>query len=170
MTDASFARVDERRKFFVVFQDRNRWQFWRWYCRPGWRHCWIISVVYFPEPGLAADRYCLKVEPLQWGIDTAVWFADPDVVVQAFYRAGVTAVVEYDADFPPAAVYIPRGIFTCVSTVKAVLGLRNWRVWTPWHLYRHLIRHGARLVKEDGASVDTGDFVDIQRPAEAERP
>ncbi len=39
-----------------------------------------------------------------------------------------------------------RPPLTCVELVKALVGLRSWRVWTPRQLRRALIRLGARPV------------------------
>lgn len=29
------------------------------------------------------------------------------------------------------------GPLTCVDLVKSLLGIRDWRIWTPWQLYRY---------------------------------
>jgi len=45
--------------------------------------------------------------------------------------------------------YTPRGVQTCVSVVKSLLGLSAWHVWTPDQLYRYLIKHqGVELWQE----------------------
>ena len=37
-----------------------------------------------------------------------------------------------------AAVWRPRGVFTCVSAIKHLLGMQAPFVWTPWQLYLYL--------------------------------
>ena len=39
-----------------------------------------------------------------------------------------------------------RPFLTCVELVKALAGIRSWRIWTPRQLRRALIRMGARPV------------------------
>jgi len=34
----------------------------------------------------------------------------------------------------------PPMIFTCVEAVKRILGIHSVRIFTPWQLYRHLIK------------------------------
>ena len=34
------------------------------------------------------------------------------------------------------------GIFNCVEVVKGLLGIKEFWVWTPWQLYKYLMRAG----------------------------
>ena len=146
---AGWGRPKKSFTAYVVFQQRQGRGFWHAFTAPAWRHCWVMIPAYWPEPGLMATCVTMKVEPLKWGIDTEVWWEHPEIVAQAFLDAGATAVVAFPVKAPPTEGFVFRGLFSCVVIVKAVLGVKNWRVWTPWQLFRYLLRHGGTL---------TGDF------------
>jgi hypothetical protein len=38
--------------------------------------------------------------------------------------------------------YTPRGVQSCVSVVKSLIGLKAWHIWTPQQLFNHLINNG----------------------------
>ena len=62
-------------------------------------------------------------------------FADPEAVI-----------------LPVKAITInkPRWtfcIFNCVEVVKALLGIKAFWVWTPWQLYKYLIKTGEKKVE-----------------------
>jgi hypothetical protein len=48
--------------------------------------------------------------------------------------------------------YTQRGVQSCVSVVKSLLGLKAWHVWTPQQLYRHLIEHKGVVLWEAKAA------------------
>ena len=136
---------------FVVFQGRiGAGGFWNIYGTSGYQHCWIAVPEYFPEPGLLATQYTMKIEPLEWGIDVAIWRERTDVVVKTFYEAGATAVV-YWAKAAPCRGYVPRGVYSCVSICKAVLGIRAWYILTPWQLPRYMLNNGGSLIHPQSA-------------------
>ena len=136
-------------RVFVVFQDRGERGFWRFWCRRAWTHCWVFLPAYYPEPGLLARTYTIKVEPLRWGIDVRLWPACPEVVAAEFLKSGVTAILEVDVDIKNPDRWVARGPITCVAVVKAVLGIANWRIWTPWQLFQYLLGRGAIFIKPE---------------------
>lgn len=152
---------------YVIFESRRVAGWWDIFTRPGWRHVWVILPAPWPAPGLLATEFTMKVEPLCWGIDVAVFWDEPGVVAQAFADDCATAVLAVDVRLPPGKIgeYIPRGVFSCVTIVKAVLGLRAWRIFTPWSLYRYLLAHrGARLVlPHDGGTTGEDNRGDLRR-------
>lgn len=133
--------------FYVVFQGAKEARFWDSWTDKGFRHCWAFHPVDFPAPGLMADQYCLKVEVAAKRIDTNCWWAPPDNVIEHFLKAGVTDILRVRVDIGGNSRYIPRGLLTCVSATKSLLGLRAWWVLSPLQLYAHLIRHGATSVR-----------------------
>ena len=76
---ASFKMVKKRRTAFVVFQGGDPELIPVPFTSPGWRHCWLMLPVYYPEPGLMAEVFTMKVEGLRWGVDTEVWWRDPSI-------------------------------------------------------------------------------------------
>jgi hypothetical protein len=140
----------KRLSCIVVFQGSDGLGPWRIFARPGWRHCWIALRLYFPSVGTMARQYTLKIEPTTWGIDVDVGWQSVDDVAQAALAAGATSVLEFSVDTPPPWGYVPRGVLSCVSVIKAVLGLRAWWVVTPEQLHRLLVRRGANEVRRHG--------------------
>ena len=102
-------------------------------------HCYLIR-----ECGDGA----LVIDPLGWGIATR--FEDKpfnDVVLH--HAQDATACLLYVADYRFNTYAIGRAFYSCVSVVKAALGLRSGRlVQTPKALYKYLLtRRGASLIR-----------------------
>lgn len=155
---------------YVVFSPSSRKSFWDFFTDPAFRHCWVILPAPLGEPGLMTTDYSVKVEPLLWGVDVAVWWADPLTVAKQMYEDGATAIVEVGVYTPPNPGFVPRGFLTCVTMVKAIIAVRNWRIWTPRQLFRYLVaRQGGRILPVgDGGNGQSGREA-IWR-VEAERP
>ncbi len=84
--------------------------------------------------------FTMKIEPLTWGIDVDLWFEHPDVVAKSFYEKGATAILKVPVKIPATPSFVPRGVYSCVTVVKAMVGVRQWRVWTPKGLFGYLVR------------------------------
>ncbi len=96
--------------------------------RPGFRHCFV-----------AVNDGCrwITVDSLAHRTEVAVLPVPPDYDLAAFYRRHVFAA------FGGAPPLVPRRLaplspFTCVETVKRVLGIHARTVLTPWQLYRYI--------------------------------
>jgi hypothetical protein len=95
--------------------------------RRGFRHCFVA---------LNDGRAWIELDPRGDGLRVSAEVAAA-VDLAAHYRALGYAVVVTQ---PAAATqrYRLPWVFTCVETVKRVLGLLGWWLWTPYQLYRHL--------------------------------
>lgn len=147
--DASFGITRKITTAYVVFSGQGRWSFWNWFLDPGFMHCWLILPVPYPAPGLMSSRFSLKIEPLSWGIDTEVWFADPDAVAESFARIDtVSAILSYTFETPGPwkPLHGLRGLITCVGVCKNVLGIANHRILTPKHLFGYILRNRGKIV------------------------
>lgn len=107
----------------MVFHDRGLP-----FLKRGFRHCFAAIeagawIVVDPR----ADR--LAVHAYDRAFDLA-----------AFYRGQGCTVVELVVP-ATAARRIAARPFTCVEVVKHLIGLAAPRAWTPWRLYRRLIRN-----------------------------
>lgn len=156
---------------YVVFEGSDLWHWWFVFLPRAWRHVWVALPAPWPDPGLLETNFTMKFEPLSWGIDTAVFWEDPAIVVRAFVEGKATCAVQFRIRIPldNSTTWVPRGIYTCVSAAKSVLGLRCWWIWTPRSLCRYLLAHcdGRLMVKGDDDGKD--DFVDLQRAAQTGR-
>jgi hypothetical protein len=117
------------RRALVIFSGRCGVWWLRW-LRPGFRHC--FAAVDDGAQWLTVDPLLHRLEVRASGLSSAFDLA-------AEYRRMDLVVL----DIAPPEIALrtaPVGIFTCVETVKRLLGLRARWVLTPWQLYRFLVR------------------------------
>ncbi len=114
----------------VIFSGRCGVWWLRW-LRPGFRHCFAA---------VDDGARWLTVDPLLHRLEVRACDLPSTLDLAAEYRRMDLVVLEIT---PPeiALRAAPVGIFTCVETVKRLLGLRAPRVLTPWQLFRFLTRH-----------------------------
>jgi len=117
----------------VIFQAERPWPAPRWwriarrFIHPQFRH--VLVLFYDPD----GDAWCV-LDPVYGGIQARALSARR-LTLQALlaqYPATHWALVPRDRHQCPSLV---RGPLTCVSVVKAVLGLGG-RSWTPYQLWR----------------------------------
>lgn len=143
---AGFANVKKRQTAMVIFQGGETQGMPVPLTSPGFRHVWLVLPAHYPEPGLMAEVFSMKIEYLRWGVDAAIWWRPPEVVAKAFLDAGVTAIIEFPFTAPnDHPRFVKRGLMTCVTLTKAILQIDDWKVWTPKQLFAYLVRHGGRL-------------------------
>lgn len=141
----------ERERFtaWVVFQGAEHRRFWRIFTGRYWRHCFVIVPYYFPKPGLNAKVFSQIVNPITFCVKVGVIDMHPQELAKKLLDEGYTAVIKVPVDHDYKTDYIPRGLLTCVSLVKAIIGVRAWYVWTPKHLARYLVRNGCEMMKRE---------------------
>jgi hypothetical protein len=139
-----------RKRFtaYVFFQGAEHRRFWRIFTRRGWRHVFVVLPVY-RSASLADDVASMVINPVLHCVETDVYFHHPAKLAQEALRDGVTCVIKIRIDRSFKRDYVPRGLFTCVSLIKSILGISAWYVWTPEHLARFLLRNGGQLVERD---------------------
>ena len=138
-----------RKRFtaFVVFYGSDHEGFWRIFTARGWRHCAVILPVYSPGATLFSEGHAVAIQSIGWGVEVVVLEKSALEVAQTQLKEGATAALSIPIDLDMKRLYVPRGLLTCVSLIKAVLGLRGgWYVFTPKHLCRYLLRHGANFI------------------------
>ena len=144
-----FPAIRKRYTAYVVFQGAEHRRAWRIFTRRGWRHCWLIMPAKVSGVSLFAEQSTVMINP---GTDhIAVDFVQrsPKALAQDALAEGATCVIKIRIDQKFTGAYVPRGLLTCVSLIKAALGLRAWYVWTPEHLARHLLRVGGELITRE---------------------
>mgnify|MGYP001146971656 CR=1 FL=1 len=144
-----------RKRFtaWIIFAGADHRRFWRIFTRRGWRHCYVILPAYYPEPGLRADQYSVIIDTRTNCTDCDVLFTPPKDVVQYLLKEGTTCAIKVRIDRHGKRDYVPRGILTCVSLVKSIIGIGAWWVWTPEQLARHLVRNGGELITQGESDV-----------------
>lgn len=139
-----------RKRFtaYVVFMGAEHRRFWRLFTRRGWRHVFIVLPAY-RSASLGGEVISQVINPILHCVEADVFFNHPAKLAQEALKEGATAVIKIRIDRTFKRDYVPRGLFTCVTVVKAILGIAAWYVWTPEHLARYLLRHGGQLVERD---------------------
>ena len=122
----------------LVFSGRTGVTWLRW-LRPGFRHCFVA---------LDDGTEWLTVDPLLHRLEVRASGLPSEFDLAGEYRRMDLAVIEV----APAAVPLrraPLGLFTCVETVKRLLGIRARWILTPWQLYRFLARISAAEARSE---------------------
>ena len=139
------------RRALVVFAGRSGVWWLRW-LRPGFRHC--FAAVDDGATWLTVDpllhRLEIRASGLPSGFDLAGEYRRADLIV---------------LDVLPPEVPLrcaPLGLFTCVETVKRLLGIRARWVWTPWQLYRFLSATGG-AVASSNPGTNRENILDMRR-------
>jgi hypothetical protein len=139
---------------WVIFQGADHRRFWRIFTRRGWRHCLVILPIYRQDADqLRPDVWSQVINPMSWGVQAEVYFERPHVLAQMALEEGATCVVKFPIDEKFDRDYVPRGLLTCVSMLKAILGVAAWYVWTPEHLARYLLRHGGKILERENHDI-----------------
>lgn len=115
----------------VVFSGETEIRWLRVLLRAGFRHCFVLVCKngrwICLDP--LAHRLDLDLPDVPEGFDWSGWLGARGLrVVRTVVNQGMES-----SRFSLAP-------FSCVEAVKRVLGLRNWRIVTPWQLYRFLSR------------------------------
>ena len=112
---------------WVVFTGQADWPWLRW-LKPGYRHCFVM---------LHDGRNWVSVDPLLSHTDVQIHNVPQDFDLPGWLKARGHRVIRTRIQRSHARP-APFMMFTCVEAVKRVIGLHDWRVMTPWQLYRHL--------------------------------
>lgn len=123
---------------FVLFGNTNaampvRW-WWRPFRSPGWQHCLLIKPM---RQGSVVVNGLASVVVIEWSEVPAV------DCVAAMLRQFPGLRVLMLVDQTTGGVYSPFEPMTCVTAVKAALGIRAPWVVSPRGLYELLARRGA---------------------------
>lgn len=111
----------------IVFSD-NTGQWWLKFLKPGFRHCFLI---------LRTERGGIWLDPISNGISLYP-LEDFEVSKLAkWYRLNGMRVLTFKTR-PSSHKPFFWAPLTCVEVIKRVLGVRDWRIFTPWQLYQHL--------------------------------
>lgn len=131
-----------RQVWLVGFGDVDAREPWHWtrpFSRRGYRHVIALS-----------ERHggTIVVNPLTHRIDVDWLQAPLGHVVRSLMARGFWFLAYESAALPQA---LPPRLLTCVEIAKAVLGIRDIRVFTARQLYRRLRALGALPVVAVGA-------------------
>ena len=102
---------------------------WLRFLKSGYRHCFII---------LNDGRRWMSIDPLAPYTDIQVYYhITPDFNLPNWLKeqGHTTLLCAVNKTHQKPAPFM---LYTCVESVKRILGLHCWRIITPWQLYKHL--------------------------------
>jgi len=128
----------------VFFADRDDlyWFDWLFHTRKGFRHCFVVG--YQPK----SYQYIL----LDWqGHKLTLEILHPyryQQLIESLEEKQHT-IVTYRPNVDDESISLLRQpLLYCVEAVKHLLGIRNFFIWTPYQLYRELLKRNATVIKE----------------------
>lgn len=121
---------------------------------------WLVGFLPSPNRGVyrlfAGKSHCFC---LRFDAKAACWLLvehsvvglDVQALSDAQARAIIATCLEHGSILkakggPKTIVQRPPVLMTCTEVVKAQLGIRDWRIWTPGQLRSALLRRGARPI------------------------
>lgn len=126
---------NEVQQWYVVFSKRRvpRCRLIHWLVCPALSHVYLMRE--------RPDGGTMIIDPMKWGM--AVKYVElgfDDALLLTAQEC--TALLGFTADYRNASLLnrMPF-VFTCVTAVKAILGLRSWSL-TPRQLYKRLLKSG----------------------------
>lgn len=127
------ASFDESQTWYVVFSERRvpRWHLVHWIIHKPFSHCYLVREL--------PDGNAMLLDPLRWGLAVQITQKNLEEYLTAA-APHATALLSYTADYRRCGDYVPRGLYSCVTILKAVLGLKCLAI-TPFQLYKSLVQH-----------------------------
>lgn len=135
LTPPDEAAKADSRQAFVAFSEKTTLPLLRVLLPRGFRHCCVV---------INDGKSWVSLEPLAGHSEIIVHDVPADFDLPRHLREEglvvVPAVLRRDSKAKK-----PRGLalFTCVESVKRVIGLREFFVLTPTQLYNHLLKASA---------------------------
>lgn len=140
-----------RRRFtaYVVFQGADHRRWWRIFTRRGWRHCYIVLPDHRHGASLFRSPGSIVINPWVSFVRFDCFDRTPAEICAEVLADGATCAIAFPVDQKFSGAYVPRGLLTCVSLIKAMIGCNAWHVWTPEQLAKWLLRNGGKLMEQE---------------------
>lgn len=136
----TFEPYNKAQTWYVIFEKpRSRgFRWWRLFTGNRFAHCWMITQ---------AGEGIIYYEPLHWGMCCHYDETTLDHALTELAASDITALVSVTIDYRLCHEYQWRGLYSCVSQVKAALGLRKcYFTLTPFQLYKRLCKNDKAIV------------------------
>lgn len=124
--------IDKNLRAWVVFcKDTDIW--WLRFLKRGYRHCFVIIndgynwITYDPTSAWTE----LKVQKTPITFDLPKWFSEQGNII-------IKTLIQKRYKLAPISFY------TCVESIKRVLGIHNFFIFTPYQLHKYLIERNKK--------------------------
>jgi len=115
--------------WWVAFADTGTWTWWDLVTRKGYRHCFAFRWDGFNWILVDPMSCWLEVQVMPYGPDEDVPKKMEELGHEVLY---VRSSRENR--------FLWRGVLTCITVIKHLLGLRAWYVITPYQLKKYLCK------------------------------
>lgn len=141
-------------QIWVVFSGQTDMRWLRW-LKPGYRHCFAI---------LKGDTHWIMLDSMLHRMDMTVTHLTPDFDLPSWLRTRGYVVVAAPRRDVPARM---AGLwpFTCVEAMKRLIGIQDWRIFTPWQLYQALTRKAPKPTAKPQLQTQGAAYGQIILPA-----
>ena len=116
-------------EWYLVFDQAAKEHWFHRFIHPEFQHCYAMKK---SEAGL----FWMIVNPSWSHVSVeyrlATTFPDPRDYVGEYAR-----IVKYQAVIDPQGSCTQLNVLACVDIIKRFLGIRNWRIITPYQLYKY---------------------------------
>lgn len=129
-----FGAEREDRFFYIIF-DRRRGslKFWHLFTSKGYDHIYLLTEL---------EKTTLVINPLAGGCDINEWPCTIDVALSIIPK-DAKSILKYKINHKKLSCYTPCGIMSCISYSKYMLGVKGLFTFSPYHLYKQLLKQGA---------------------------
>lgn len=96
----------------------------------------------------AGNGQSILINPMTWAVTVDIIPHGARDAGRIALQHGASQVLEWPVDLRFEREFIPRGLLTCVSLIKAILGIHAWWCVTPEQLSVWMLRNGAKELIE----------------------
>jgi hypothetical protein len=122
--------LGDSRLCYIIFDKRQgEKRFWNILTSKGFDHVFLLTET--------INGTTLALLPTPSGCLLDEWDYPIEEAITFFQHC--TAIVRYQIPARRTDIWMPRGIITCVSLIKSILGIGGWSV-TPRGLYKQLTK------------------------------
>lgn len=120
------------RTYYVCFRKADKWSWWHIFTGKKYAHCASFTP-------LVAGNW-LFIDPTSGGIFIIEYLSYQHIIndLTRQFQVMLEIKTNYDKLYTPRA----KGILTCVSVIKNMLGIKKWWIVTPKQLMKELYKNG----------------------------
>jgi len=124
---------------YVLFKTVDNPPWWMKVLQHDMYHCFFIKSCVIGD-----IEYFILFENNFNYISVDTKFLTLDQLVDAVRSDGMT-IVRYEYEIDPHKRMPYYEPISCVTTIKRILGISDWKVQTPYQLYKKLINNGGKI-------------------------
>ena len=140
--------VPRRESFtcYVVFHGAEHQIWWRLFTPAGLRHVLLILPADGDRSLFDKTGQSIVVNGMSYTTNINLHNVRAADLARQCVERGATDVLRFKVSKRFTREFVPRGILTCVSLLKSVMGISAWWVITPAQLRKWMLENGAERI------------------------